>query len=155
MQWRDHGVRCRRALVRPQGVSLTTSAAWCHGGATVAPREHGDRGALRAVVHAVTRTTPPTYACPKNEPHDDTSIPQREEPRAAMDTPHMPTMLETWSALRVAYADLPAATIAARLLLDSRVVDVPRSSNPMVVILSSSKPFFFNGFQQRGVLLGP
>jgi hypothetical protein len=25
----------------------------------------------------------------------------------------MPTMLETWSALRVAYADLPAATIAA------------------------------------------
>src|SRR5438132_11152801 len=22
MQWRDHGVRCRRALVRPQGVSL-------------------------------------------------------------------------------------------------------------------------------------
>jgi transposase-like protein len=41
-----------------------------------------------------------------------------------------------------------------RLLLDSRVVDVPRSSNPMVVILSSSKPLFFNGFQQRGVLLG-
>ena len=69
--------------------------------------------------------------------------------------PHMPTMLETWSAWRVAYADLPAATIAARLFLDARVVDVPRSSNPMVVILSSSKPFFFNGFQQRGVLLGP
>jgi ABC-type Zn2+ transport system substrate-binding protein/surface adhesin len=32
-----------------------------------------------------------------------------------MDTPHMPTMLETLSALRVAYADLPAATIAAIL----------------------------------------
>jgi hypothetical protein len=30
-----------------------------------------------------------------------------------MDTPHLPTMLETWSALRVAYAALPAATIAA------------------------------------------
>ena len=68
----------------------------------------------------MTRTTPPTYACPKNEPHDDTSIPQREEPRAAMDTPHMPTMLETWSALRVAYADLPAATIAAILHQDQR-----------------------------------
>jgi len=32
-----------------------------------------------------------------------------------MDTPHMPTMLDTLSALRVAYADLPAATIAAML----------------------------------------
>jgi hypothetical protein len=30
-----------------------------------------------------------------------------------MDTPHMPTMLETLSVLRVAYADLPAAKIAA------------------------------------------
>src|SRR6266480_706141 len=26
MQWRDHGVRCRRVLVRPQGVSLD----WFH-----------------------------------------------------------------------------------------------------------------------------
>ena len=49
----------------------------------------------------------------------------------------------------------PCSTSVAVGLLDSRVVDVPRSSNPMVVILSSSKPFFFNGFQQRGVLLGP
>ena len=64
-------------------------------------------------MHAVTRTTPPTYACPTNEPHDDTSIPHSEEPRAARDTPHMPTMLETLSALRVAYVDLPAAKIAA------------------------------------------
>jgi len=35
----------------------------------------------------------------------------------------------------------------ARLLLDSRVVDVPMSSNPIVVTLSSLKPFFFNGLQ--------
>jgi type IV secretory pathway VirB10-like protein len=64
-------------------------------------------------VHAVTRTTHHTYACPKNAPHDDLSIHQSEEPRAAMDTPHLPTMPETWSAMRVAYAALPAATIAA------------------------------------------
>jgi hypothetical protein len=32
-----------------------------------------------------------------------------------------------------------------RLLLDSRVVDLPRSSNLIVVILPSSKPLFFNG----------
>src|SRR5215831_40770 len=37
--------------------------------------------------------------------------------------------------------------IDPRLLLDSRVVDVPRSSNSLVVPLSSSKPFFFNGLQ--------
>src|SRR5262245_59158460 len=49
----------------------------------------------------------------------------------------------------------PRKPFERRLLLDSKVVDVPRSSNPMVVILSSSKPFFFNGFQQRSVLLGP
>jgi len=34
-----------------------------------------------------------------------------------------------------------------RLLLDSRVVDVPMSSNPIVVTLSSLKPFFVNGLQ--------
>ena len=33
------------------------------------------------------------------------------------------------------------------LLLDSGVVDVPRSSNPIVVNLSSLKPLFFNGLQ--------
>ena len=33
----------------------------------------------------------------------------------------------------------------ARLLLDSRVVDWPMSYNPIVVTLSSLKPFFFNG----------
>ena len=32
-----------------------------------------------------------------------------------------------------------------RLLLDSRVVDVPMSYNPIVVTRSSLKPFFFNG----------
>jgi hypothetical protein len=32
-----------------------------------------------------------------------------------MDTPHMPTMLETLAALRGAYADLPAAKLAAML----------------------------------------
>ena len=31
------------------------------------------------------------------------------------------------------------------LLLDSRVVDVPMLYNPIVVTLSSLKPFFFNG----------
>src|SRR4029453_9158057 len=35
-----------------------------------------------------------------------------------------------------------------RLLLDSRVVDVPRSSNPIVVPLSSSNPLFFNGLKK-------
>jgi len=34
-----------------------------------------------------------------------------------------------------------------RLLLDSRVVDVPMSYNPIVVTLPSLKPFFFNGLQ--------
>jgi hypothetical protein len=34
------------------------------------------------------------------------------------------------------------------LLLDSRVVDVPRSSNLIVVILSSLKPLFFNGLKK-------
>jgi hypothetical protein len=33
------------------------------------------------------------------------------------------------------------------LLLDSRVVELPMSSNPIVVTLSSLKPFFFNGLQ--------
>src|SRR5262249_26144326 len=32
--------------------------------------------------------------------------------------------------------------VQSRLLLDSRVVDVPGSSNPIVVTLSSLKPFF-------------
>src|SRR5215831_11542018 len=41
------------------------------------------------------------------------------------------------------------------LLLDSRVVDVPMSYNPIVVTLSSLKPFFFNGLQSGGALLGP
>src|SRR5262245_46254237 len=41
------------------------------------------------------------------------------------------------------------------LLLDSRVVDVPMAYNPIVVTLSSLKPFFFNGLQSGGALLGP
>src|SRR5262249_11089826 len=44
---------------------------------------------------------------------------------------------------------------AQRLLLDSRVVDVPMAYNPIVVTLSSLKPFFFNGLQSGGALLGP
>jgi hypothetical protein len=35
--------------------------------------------------------------------------------------------------------------VRTRLLLDSRVVDVPMLYNPIVVTLSSLKPFFFNG----------
>ena len=42
-----------------------------------------------------------------------------------------------------------------RLLLNSRGVVVPMSSNPIVVALSSLQPFFFNGLQEGGALLGP
>ena len=38
---------------------------------------------------------------------------------------------------------------AGRLLLDSRVVDMPMASNPTFVTLSSLKPFFFNGLQNE------
>jgi hypothetical protein len=41
----------------------------------------------------------------------------------------------------------PREGFAWRLLLDSRVVDVPISYNPIVVTLSSLKPFFFNRFK--------
>ena len=34
-----------------------------------------------------------------------------------------------------------------RLLLDSRVVDEPMAYNPTFVILSSSKPLFFNSLK--------
>jgi hypothetical protein len=37
--------------------------------------------------------------------------------------------------------------IQRRLLLDSRVVDLPMSFNPIVVTLSSLKPCMFNGLQ--------
>ena len=36
-----------------------------------------------------------------------------------------------------------------RLLLDSRVVDLPRTSNRIVVTLSSLKPFFVNGLKKE------
>jgi len=36
-----------------------------------------------------------------------------------------------------------------RLLLDSRVVDVPRAYNRTFVMLSSLKPFFFNSLQKE------
>jgi hypothetical protein len=36
-----------------------------------------------------------------------------------------------------------------RLLLDSRVVDLPMSYNPIVATLSSLKPFFFNGLKKE------
>ena len=39
--------------------------------------------------------------------------------------------------------------------MDSRVVDLPMSYNPTFVTLSSLKPFFFNGLQSGGALLGP
>ncbi len=35
------------------------------------------------------------------------------------------------------------------LLLDSRVVDVPRAYNRTFVMLSSLKPFFFNSLQKE------
>ena len=35
-----------------------------------------------------------------------------------------------------------------RLLLDSRGVDVPRSYHPIVMTLSSVKPFFVNGLKK-------
>jgi len=38
---------------------------------------------------------------------------------------------------------------AGRLLLDSRVVDVPMAYNPTFVTLSSLKPFFFNGLKNE------
>src|SRR5215472_12887040 len=46
-------------------------------------------------------------------------------------------------------------TLRPRLLLDSRVVALPRSSNPIVVTLSSLKPFFFHGLTLGGALRGP
>ena len=45
--------------------------------------------------------------------------------------------------------------ISEWLLLDSRGVDGPMAYNPIVVTLSSLKPFFFNGLQSGGALLGP
>src|SRR5262249_48140670 len=45
------------------------------------------------------------------------------------------------------YSITVSAVIQRRLLLDSRVVDVPMASNPTFVTLSSVKPFFFNGLQ--------
>jgi hypothetical protein len=44
--------------------------------------------------------------------------------------------------------------LLGRLLLDSRVVDLPRSSNLIVVILSSSKPLFFNGLKKASHFSG-
>jgi hypothetical protein len=39
--------------------------------------------------------------------------------------------------------------IPSTLLLDSRVVDVPRAYNRTFVMLSSLKPFFFNSLQKE------
>src|SRR5262249_45197493 len=41
-----------------------------------------------------------------------------------------------------------ASTISSWLLLDSRVVALPRSSHLIVVTLSSLKPLFFNGLKK-------
>ena len=56
---------------------------------------------------------------------------------------------------RVAHAAFPRDNVylrmrdafGATLLLDSRVVDLPMSSNPIGATLSSLKPFFFNDLQ--------
>ena len=41
------------------------------------------------------------------------------------------------------------------LLLDSRVVDVPMSYNPIGATRSSVKPFLFNGLQEGGTFSEP
>ena len=46
-------------------------------------------------------------------------------------------------------AAVGAAMIPARLLLDSRVVDVPMAYNPTFVMLSSLKPLFFNSLKNE------
>ena len=43
----------------------------------------------------------------------------------------------------------PDYIILLRLLLDSRVVDVPMAYNPTFVMLSSLKPLFFNGLKNE------
>jgi adenylate cyclase class IV len=51
--------------------------------------------------------------------------------------------------LSLAYGQAGRVRKHRRLLLDSRVVDVPMASNPTFVTLSSLKPFFFNGLQNE------
>jgi hypothetical protein len=41
----------------------------------------------------------------------------------------------------------------SRLLLDSRVVEVPMASNPTFVMLSSLKPLFFNSLKNEWCFL--
>jgi len=43
----------------------------------------------------------------------------------------------------------PELRVHGTLLLDSRVVDVPRAYNRTFVMLSSLKPFFFNSLQKE------
>ena len=45
--------------------------------------------------------------------------------------------------------ELSRSQIPRRLLLDSRVVDLPMSYNLTLVTLSSLKPFFFNGLKNE------
>src|SRR5262249_22731651 len=59
-----------------------------------------------------------------------------------------------WQAFLASVRHLAAEKQLA-LLLDSRVVDVPMSYNPIVVTRSFLKSFFFNGLQYGGALLGP
>ena len=49
---------------------------------------------------------------------------------------------------RVTPAPVDALEGPSRLLLDSRVVDVPMSYHPIVMTLSSVKPFFVNGLNK-------
>jgi len=53
----------------------------------------------------------------------------------------------TFIAVRCPYCQSDQIVKRGTLLLDSRVVELPMSSNPIVVTLSSLKPFFFNGLQ--------
>jgi hypothetical protein len=56
--------------------------------------------------------------------------------------PHFPQILRATKCEKL--SDL----IFLRLLLDSRVVDLPRSSNLIVVTPPSLKPLFFNGLKK-------
>jgi len=52
-----------------------------------------------------------------------------------------------WLTIQAPQQSLGAAEFPKWLLLDSRVVDMPRSYNSTFVTRSSLKPFFFNGLK--------
>ena len=51
--------------------------------------------------------------------------------------------------VRIQMPGIGAPMIRIRLLLDSRVVDVPMAYNPTFVMLSSLKPLFFNSLKNE------